>query len=142
MNGSSDTEERMPRANTLIATQPDTTDALTHIEMCLSSAARRLRSGALACTGENVDHQLVRILLHKPRVSLIMQCVLGVYATRQPVYVWRSSRTCSVRALARAARARQAVKQPQSAATHSPCMLVVTELTSSTVLVLDIIYTP
>ena len=123
----------MPRANTLIATQPDTTDALTHIEMCLSSAARRLRPGALACTGENVDHQLVPILHHKSRVSLIMQRVLGVYATRQPVYVWRSSRTCSARALARVARARQAAKQPQSAATHSPCMLVVTELTSSTV---------
>ena len=126
----------MPRANTLIATQPGTSDALTHIEMCLSSAARRLRSGALAdlaCTGENVDHQLVPILHHKSRVSLIMQRVLGVYATRQPVYVWRSSRTCSARALARAARARQAAKQPQSAATHSSCMLVVTELTSSTV---------
>ena len=132
----------MQRANTLIATQPGTSDALTHVEMCLSSAARRLRSGALACTGENVNHHLVPILLHKSRVSLITRCVLGVYATRQPVYVWRRSRTCSARALARAARARQAAKQPQSAATHSPCMLVVTELTSSTVLVLGVIYMP
>ena len=31
------------------------------------------------------------------------------------------------------ARARQAAKQPQSAAAHNSCMLVVTELTSSTV---------
>ena len=89
-----------------------------------------------------MNHQLVPMQLGKSRVSLITRRVLGVYATRQPVYVWQSSRTCSTRAMARAARARQAAKQPQSAATHSSCMLVVTELTSSTMLVLGVIYMP
>ena len=61
---------------------------------------------------------------------------------RQPVYVWWGSRMCSVWALVRATRARQAAKQPQSASTYSSCMLVVTELISSMVLVLGVIYMP
>ena len=56
-------------------------------------------------------------------------------------YMWRGTRACSVRALARAAHDRQAAKQPQSAAAYTSCMLVVTELTSSTVSVLEVFQT-